>query len=208
MLEDDAFALLNIKKDIGLSQQEEITKLRAAVMAAKKEYDAMHIQNDIMEKDIAAVEVKISNLTEVDRASSMNNYTMQEVVNNLTDRNAEVLEELAAEQRTVKMLTLMVKRYDAEIAQCRLDTVKATTQVEHAKHDLTVCEQNAQNARQELLEQEIQLTKLEATVKARRDQREGKKSMLHNLSVDGENSVARLQQTLSETARVSCRSLM
>eukprot|EP01034_Spumella_vulgaris_P025047 gene25047-31457_t len=126
---------------------------------------------------------------------------MQDIVNDLTERNSEVLEELAAEQRTIKMLSLMIKRYDAEIAQCRLDTAKAITHVEHAKHDLAVCEHSVQNNRQELLELELEHEKMQATVKQRQDQREGKISMLHTLSVEGEQSVARLQQSLMETTK-------
>jgi chromosome segregation ATPase len=203
MLEDDAFALLNIKKEITNSQQDELTKLRVAVMAAKKEYDSMHIANNILEKEVNSFQAKIISLQGVDKSSLANNFAMQDVVNDLAERNSEVLTELAAEQRTIKMLSLMIKRYDAEIAQCRLDTAKANTHVEHAKHDLTVCEHSAQNHRQELLELEMEHEKMQSTVKQRQDQREGKITMLHTLSAEGEQSVARLQQSLMETAKVS-----
>jgi chromosome segregation ATPase len=203
MLEDDAFALLNIKKEITNSQQDELTKLRVAVMAAKKEYDGMHIANNILEKEVNSFQAKIISLQGVDKSSLANNFAMQDIVNDLTERNSEVLTELAAEQRTIKMLSLMIKRYDAEIAQCRLDTAKANTHVEHAKHDLLVTEHSAQNHRQELLELEMEHEKMQSTVKQRQDQREGKITMLHTLSAEGEQSVTRLQHSLMETTKAS-----
>ena len=203
MLEDDAFALLHIKKEITKSQQEELVKLRAAVLAIKKEYDTIFIQNNLLEKEVASYSVKIGTLEEVERANNSTNDANKEVVKSLEDRNAEVLEELAAEQRTIKMLSLMIKRYDEEMAECRLEAAKATTIVEHAKHDLEVCENNLQSNKQELVEQEIQLDKLGLTLKQRQDQRENKIHMLHTLSEDGEQSVARLQQSLAESVKVS-----
>lgn len=203
MLEDDALALLNIKKEINNSQTEELDKLRFSLLAIKKEYDNYFVANNAKEKELQTLLDKYNSLAGVDRATNSTQQFAKGAMNDLTEQTAQVLDDLAAEQRTIKMQTLMIKRLDEEIGKCRIDISKANIGVEHAKHDMQLAENNLQINRQYLVEQENQLEKLNQTLKSRKDQRENKIHMLHSLSVEGEQSVAKLQHSLMETTRVS-----
>lgn len=202
MLEDDALVLLNMKKDITNAQKEELQKLKDTVLSLKKEYDTIYVSNNLKERTLKSIKDKEITLQKVEEASYSNSALVQNETHDLTEQAEFVLDEFAAEERTIKMQNLMIKRLESEISQCRVDTARAMISVEHAKHDVCITENNLQNNRQELSDQEVQLEKLSTTLKARKDQRDKKLGVLHNLSLDGENSVARLQQSLAESSRV------
>ena len=203
MLEDDALVLLNMKKDITNSQKDELLKLKESVLVIKKEFDSIFVANNAKEVQLKSMLDKHIALVGVEKASVTTVADVQEVTQSLEEQANIVLEEYDAEQRTIKMLMLMIKRLDKEISQCRIDTAKAVVMVEHAKHDVVITDAALQVSRQELSDQDAQLDKLNATLKSRKEQREQKINMLHSLSVDGENSVARLQNSIMENSRVS-----
>jgi chromosome segregation ATPase len=202
MLEEDALVLLNMKKDITVSHNEELLKLKLSVLAVKKEYDLLHVENEFKERKLQAVRDKEMALSGVDEAAKTTNASAEEHAQDLNNLSTTVLDDYAAEQRTIKMLMLMIKRLEKEINQCRVDTAKATVTVAQAKHDVGVSEGNLSSNRQELLEQETQLEKLNATLKTRKENRDEKMNMLHTMSVDGENSMARIQHSIDEDTRV------
>lgn len=203
ILEEDALALLNIKKDITSQQNEELEKIRVDLLAAKREYDNLVVQNNRKESELRKLEDKLVNMINVEKVTESTQISAKNSISELQEQIAQVLEDLAAEQRTIKMQTLMMKRLDEEIDKCRLDTSKALVNVEQVKHEVAIVESNLHLNRQYLLEEEMQLDKLQNTLKSRKDQREGKINMLHFLSMEGENSVAKLQQSLVESSRVS-----
>lgn len=202
ILEDDALALLNIKKEISNAQDEELEKIRMAVLSIKKEYDTYYVNNNNKERQLQNLIDQYNTLMGVEKSTSVTQTNAKSLMDDLAEQTTVVLEDLAAEQRTIKMQTLMIKRLDDEIGKCRLDIAKANVSLEHAKHDLTLAENNLQLNRQTLLEHENQLEKLNNTLKQRKDQRESKINMLHSLSVEGEQSVAKLQQSLNENSKV------
>lgn len=203
MLEDDALALLNIRKEITHAQADELEKVRITVTTLKKEHDHYHVHNNMKEKQFHSFLDQFNTLIGVDKSTSMTQTSAKSQMDDLTDQTSIVLEELSSEQRTIKMQTLMIKRLDEEIGKCRLDIAKATVNLEHAKHDLSLAENNLQVNRQYLIEQENQLEKFNQTLKLRKDQRENKIHMLHSLSAEGEQSVAKLQQSLNENSKVN-----
>lgn len=202
MLEDDALALLNIRKEITNAQKDELEKARMSLLSIRKEYDTLYVANNSREKELNSCVDRFNSLMGVDVATESTQSTAKGVMTELQEQTAQVLDDLAAEQRTIKMQALMIKRLDDEIGRCRLDIAKANIAVEHAKHDMGLAENNMQINRQYLLEQESQLEKLNGALKQRKDQRDNKMHMLHSLSVEGEASVAKLQSSLMETARV------
>lgn len=202
ILESDALALLNIKKEIIHAQTDELVKIQATLLNTKREYDALFVANNSRERELNSLEDRWIALTGVDQATSVTQIEARDQMRELTDQTAQVLDDLAAEQRTIKMQTLMIKRLDEEIGKCRVDTSKAMITVEHAKHDLTLAENSMQVNKQYLIEQESQLDKLSNSLKQRKEQRDGKITMLHNLSIEGETSVAKLQHSLAESSRV------
>lgn len=206
ILEQDALALLNIKKDIGSAQEVELKKLQDKLMKTKREYDALHMENTAKQRQLDAMKIKASTLQGVEKASQESLNTVQGSMDSLISQTDVVNEELAAEQRTIRMLTLLIKRLEGEIGQCRVDAAKTTVQLEHVRHDVTITDGNLATSRQELIEQEQQLDKLNTALSSRSDERERKLQMLHNISVDGEQSMVRLQQSLAAaSSRVSYR---
>jgi chromosome segregation ATPase len=202
MLEDDALALLNIKKEISAAQEEELEKIRMSVLMIKKEHDSHYVSNNSKEKQLQDLLDKYNALVGIDKSTSITQTGAKTQMNDLTEQTSVVLEDLAAEQRTIKMQNLMIKRLEEEIGKCRIDIAKSTSTLDHAKHDLSLAENNLQVNRQSLLEQEQALEKITNTLKTRKDQRENKIHMLHALSVEGEQSVAKLQQSLHENSKV------
>jgi len=200
-LEDDALVLLNMKKDITNSQKEELLKLKMSVLSIKKEHDTIYVANNAKETQLKSIQDRYTALANVEQSTVSSGADVEELTRSLREQADVVLEEYEAEQRTIKMITLMLRRLDKEISQCRVDTAKMTILVEHAKHDVSLTEVSVQASRQEVLDQEAQLDKLNATLKARKDQRDQKINMLHSLSHEGESSVARLQNSISEHTR-------
>lgn len=203
ILEDDALALLNIKKEISSAQAEELLKIHDALLVTKREFDGIVVQNSTKERELDALRIQWQSLVGVDRATNITQKEAKSAMRDLTDQTAQVLDDLAAEQRTIKMQALMIKRLDEEIGKCRVDASKAMINVETAQHDLQLAENSMQVNRQYLLEQETQLEKLQQTLRQRKDQRDGKINMLHNLSVESEVPIARLQMSLMESSRRS-----
>jgi chromosome segregation ATPase len=202
ILEDDALALLNIRKEISSAQIEELEKIRLTVLSIKKEYDQYHVGNNMKEKQVQDLCDQYTALVGVDKSTNQTQTSAKSQMGDLTEQTTIVLEDLAAEQRTIKMQNLMIKRLDDEISKCRIEIAKANVTLDHAKHDLSLAENNLQVNRQSLLEQESQLEKLQNTLRQRKDQRESKIQMLHHLSVEGEQSVAKLQMSLNENSKV------
>lgn len=202
LLEDDALALLNIKKEMMQVQKDELEKLRRTLTSVKKEYDNLRNSNSIIEKEISSLHDKYSSLVNVEQATTENEHILLDTSHVMNQQIDQVQEELAAEQSTIKMQQLLVKRLEIEISQCRVDTAKAEIALEHAKHDLGVAEGTLGVNRQELQEIETQYEKMFSTVKVRKEQREGKINMLHGMSVDGEESVQRLNSSLMESSKV------
>jgi chromosome segregation ATPase len=202
ILEDDALALLNIRKEISGAQFEELEKIRLTVLSIKKEFDQYHVGNNMKEKQVQDLCDQYTALVGVDKSTNQTQTSAKSQMDDLTEQTTIVLEDLAAEQRTIKMQNLMIKRLDDEIGKCRIEIAKANVTLDHAKHDLSLAENNLQVNRQSLLEQESQLEKLQNTLRQRKDQRESKIQMLHHLSVEGEQSVAKLQMSLNENSKV------
>ena len=203
ILEEDALKLINMKKDVYSAQQEELSKLKMSVMSVKKEYDNLRAMNTYKEKSLQSVSDKRSNLSELDRSDSANNAAVSHVLNTLRQQTSEIVLQLTEEQRTAKMLTLMIKRLDNEIGLCRMEIAQLTIQAEQAKHDASVTQGSLVALRQELVEQENQLAKINSTLKARKEERANKINILQTMSVEGGNSFVRIQQTLHDNSKVS-----
>eukprot|EP01038_Epipyxis_sp_PR26KG_P006660 gene6660-9141_t len=203
MLEEDALALLNIKKEIEASQNAELNKLVISLISAKKEYDALKASNEQKEKELNNSLIKFRALKDLQQATSTSVESVKSTVDVYSQQIAEINDDFQAEQRTIKMQTLMIRRLESEITAVRVETSKAFIGVEQAKHDYNIVDQNLVGARQELLDEEGAYEKLIANVKLRKEQREGKINMLHSIAVDGEQSITRLQQSLAETGKVN-----
>lgn len=202
MLEDDALALTNMRKDISNAQNEELSKLKANLMAVQKDYDTARIANEHKEHELKQMTTQYDTLIGLAQSTENSSQYIQNKVAELKETIDQVNDALAAEQRTMRMQELMIKRIDDEASQLRIETAKTAIVVEHNKHDAGVAEANLTMTKQELLEEEMQLEKLTKTVKDRAEEREAKLQVLRNLSRDGENAVTKLQVSLESTGKV------
>lgn len=202
MLEDDALILINMKKDINKAQKEELMKLQQVVLNVKKEYDLLHAQNSSKQKYIQSVHDKKITLNVIEKSDQESNANVSQQAQLLNEQIKLTILELNEEQKTTKMLNLMIKRLDSEIGQCRIETGQLVIQADQAKHDANISHTSLVTLRQELLEEESKLIKINTTLKTRKEERVAKIQVLNQMSVDGENSVVRMQQSLYENSKV------
>lgn len=132
----------------------------------------------------------------MDEAAEYDTEIVKDNVQSVMLQVTEVLDELQCEQRSFKMQTHMIDRIKAEISDCRVEMAKATVLADQAKHDYGLVLSSVQSNKQDLLEDEKCLEKLLASMKQKNEQREIKLNMLHSISIEGENSVAKIQSVL------------
>jgi chromosome segregation ATPase len=191
ILEEDALKLINMKKDVFSAQQDELAKLKASVMNVKKEYDSLRALNSYKEKSLQALSDKKMNLSELDRSDSDNNTAGHHVLNTLRQQTSEILLQLTEEQRTSKMLTLMIKRLDDEIGQCRMEIAQLTVQS---------AQQTAQSA--QLTAQSAQLTVQAAQLTAQSAQLTVQAAQLTAQSAQLTVQAAHLTAQLAQSAQL------
>jgi len=162
----------------------------------QKEYDVLLTANNLAEKNLKEVESKVLSMKGLDMALMNDSEAVKDTVQSLSQQTIDVLEDLLCEQRTAKMQGHMMTRLREEISDCRVETAKATVFAEQAKHDFLLASNSLQSNRQDLLEDEAAFDKLLASMKTKKEHRDLKLSMLNSISVEGETSVMKLQQSL------------
>jgi len=138
----------------------------------------------------------------LDIALTNDTETVNDTVQSLSQQTIDVLEEILCEQRTAKMQSHIMARLREEISDCRVETAKATVFAEQAKHDFLLTSNSLQSNRQDLLEDEAAFDKLLLSMKSKKEHRDLKLSMLNSISLEGEASVIKLQQSLFPTSPV------
>ena len=189
MLDKDHIALLSMKKDIGEAQKQEITKSGRELLNLQKEYDALRIANGLKEKELAKITDDIVQLRGLESVACSTTTIVQDEVSGIKSELKRVNDDLDAEQRTLKMLTLISKRLTDEIAECRVQTTKVQFDLDIVKHEVVASESTLTLSRQELAVQEKQVDSLLKIVKARREERSAKLKQLKTIVADGEASV-------------------
>jgi hypothetical protein len=173
LLDNDAVALLNMKRDIVENHKTEIFKFREVLSLVKREYDLMKIGNDVKEKGLLEYAGKIKMLTGVSDADGSCSVIAQDEKQALQNALVVSLDDLAAEQRSFKMLSLMTYRLDEETNACRSEASVVLLGLDQAKFDYTNADSILRLNKNELAEQEVIMDGLLSTVKSRRDQRAG-----------------------------------
>lgn len=199
MLDNDHVALLSMKKDIGEAQKQEINKAVKKLLALQKENDKYRIANDIKERELADIKDSIVQLKGLQSVAGETAAVVQEEGGSIKSELAKVNTDVEAEHRTNKMLTLMSKRLQEEIATAKIDTSKTQFELDGVRHELDACESSLRLSRQELAEQERQLESLTRIVRSRREERMKKMKHLKNIVNDGEASVAMVKQAAAST---------
>lgn len=201
MLENDELALLNMKKDITEVQKIEIIKGRKQLLDIKKEHDAIFIINTMREKEVKDLHDRCKTLEHITEVKEVNGSVASNKLKSLNAELEETLEALAAEQRTLKMQNHMLTTLHEEIAECRIESGNIIFEIEKTNHEIGGVEGTLRLSKQELSEQEKNLAEITTTLKNRKEQREEKMGHLNSMVVDGEMSIAKLQNTVDSPPR-------
>lgn len=144
-------------------------------------------------RSLKGLDVALGNVVEV----------INDNVQSFSEQISEVIEELQCEQRTSKMLNLIATRLKEEISDCRVETAKANIVGDQTKHDLVVALNSLNINKQDLLEDETALEKIVSSMKTRKSKQAIKLSLLNSITVEGEQSVMKIQQSLLASSPVA-----
>ena len=200
MLEDDHLAMLSMKKEIGAAQKREIAGAGKEMMKLQKEHDAIKMANDIKERELANINDSIKQLGTLENDALNKTLQVNDEVTAIKNGLGKVNQDVEAEQRTLKMLTLISKRLTDEIAATRVETSGVQFDIDLVKHELIACESTIGLSKQELAVQEKQVSNLNSVTKARREDRTSKIKQLRKIVDDGEQSANFVKnQSIHET---------
>mmetsp|Transcript_10429 Transcript_10429/g.15869 ORF Transcript_10429/g.15869 Transcript_10429/m.15869 type:complete len:622 (-) Transcript_10429:279-2144(-) len=201
LLENDATALLNMRKDISHAQSLEVDKARATLAALQKEYDGIRTTNVLKEKELAGVmdDKKVLEGFMVTLEDNMAQHN--QIIDKITSDIEEVEDNIQAEMRTRSMLTYLTSRLEQEIMDCKAQSHVLTQQLNQAKAEHTGLESTLRLSKHELVAEERHVEVLNKTIKSRTDQRAVKMQELQSMVMEGEQSIARVRRSLHNTLR-------
>ena len=195
ILEADTQVLMNMKKDIHESQHQEVLRVEKGIAELKKLHDALFINNNVKEKQLKSYYDKIKTLEAVANAADEVDDETTKASKSLNDQLEVVLENLAAENRTNKMVSHMHERIMKEISVCHVESVKLTEEVERVKHDLGNLNNTLRLSKQELGEEEKSYNQLLSSSKSRKEQREVKLVELQAIVEEGDKAVSMIHES-------------
>jgi chromosome segregation ATPase len=195
LLDNDAVALLNMRKDLSLAQENEIDKARISLLSIQKEYDSLKNSNQLKEHELLKyIDERKTLLTLLQTyQSSIGSY--QTTIEILTDDISEVKENILAENRTKNMLSYMISRLEEEILDCKSKSHYWSQQLQQIKAELNGIDGTLRLSRHELTNDEKEVEQLSKTVKGRTEQRIQKMNELQSLVMEGEASVVKIRNT-------------
>lgn len=181
VLDRDADAILNIKRDITLVQQVELRKAYDLLLKHQRDYDAAKISNRMKEHQLADLLDKEKELKRINRSRGDSGSELQSTVDTLQKSIAVAEEKLAADKRTRSVLTTMSNRLEAEIEDLRSKSQQVSQTLDIKRTELHGLSTTVRSSRQELLEEERKLADLVKMMKTRASQRVEKMSQLQSL---------------------------
>lgn len=199
LLENDADALLNMKKDIGVAQNNELEKAKLALASIQKEYDALKIQNDIKERELANISDHRITLRGLEVALDDTRDSYRSKIKLLNDQLADVQENMDAENRTRNEMSYMIHRIEEEINQCKMQAHALNHQLDFVKGEFSNVDSTLRLSRQELIEEELKVQELAKTVQSRSEQRQTKIQELQSVILEGEMSILKVQESMNFT---------
>ena len=199
---EDALALVNMKREIIESQRGEVTRAQQLLATLRKEHDTLHNLNELREREVNNIMDRARSLQTVDRGVKAAGNATQDFANAMVKQIAHSDDIQCAEQRTLNMQRLMLSRLEAEIADLRILSSKATYRLETLRHELVGTEATLIVSKQELGDREQQVHKMSQSIKGMRRERHSKLNMLQSIIDDGEHSLSRVQGSVFETIKV------
>jgi chromosome segregation ATPase len=208
MLENDAAALQNMRKDIQKAQEAEMGKCRTNLSAMRKEYDTLCTTNTKYAHDIAELrdtKIILDGLVE-GQQQSREKYLA--IINDINDELKDVEDNIEAESRTKDMMSFVSNRLDAEIMDCKVKSHALTAAYTQLKSEYSGLESTLRLSRLELSGEERRVESLIKTVKDRSQQRQAKMSELQSMVMEGEDSITRVKMSMRATLDVSAIFIM
>ena len=196
LLENDAAALLNMRKDIQIAQEKEMAKARANLASLQKENNVLKISNDAQSKQYAELVDTQATLESYIKEGEGNAGACYRIIDGIQDNLKEVEADMEAEGRTRDMMGFMRHRLEQEISTIKSTTHVLNQQLEQVRSEFFGVDTAIRITRVELAAEEKHVETLHKAVRERTEQRLVKMQQLQNLVNDGENSVARAQDNV------------
>lgn len=159
-LDTDKAALMNMKRDLGESHENEINKLREELFRVKWEYDHIRVENNSKEKKLLDLAGGVVRYMGVGEAEVETTASAEEVKKISQKTLADAEDDLAAEHRTQKMLNVMSYCLDEETNEIRAEGAQIEQSLETCKFEYTNVDGLLRLSKSELLEQEAILDDL------------------------------------------------
>ena len=196
LLENDAAALQNMRKDIQIAQQKEMDKARTYLSALQKESNELKISNDAKSKQYAELVDTHTTLDAYIKEGAGNAGACYRIIDGINDNLKDVEENMEAEGRTREMMGFMRHRLEQEIFTIKSATHDLNQQLEQVRSEFANVDSAVRITRVELAAEEKHVDTLHKAVKERSDQRVLKMQQLQALVNDGENSMERAQESM------------
>lgn len=181
ILDRDADAILNMKRDITNAQKAEFVRAQAQLLKSQKDYDMKKIDNKRKAHALATLLDQEKELERLQSVRGSQGSANEATVERLKEHIATVEEKLAADKRTFGVMGLMYARTQHETEQLRSESQLVSQQLEIKKTELLGLNSTIRSSRQELIEEEKRYEELVRMVKNRAVQRVEKMGQLQSL---------------------------
>jgi hypothetical protein len=203
LLDHDAIALLNMRKDLSLTQENEVQKARSVLLVLQKESDSLQILNQQKVSELQKFHDQKIVLLNLIKRQEENSQNFQTQLTLLQEDLQEVSENITAEVHTNQMMCFMIKRLENEILDCKSTSHFWTQQLQQTRAEYNGLESTLRLSRHELMNEEKEVEILGKTVRGRNEQRIVKMNELQSLVLEGETSVMKIRNTMKGSIDVS-----
>ena len=202
LLEEDAVVLMNMKRDLEKAQQNEIRKSFIHLQEIQKQHDTIHRENNLREKQLLNATNVLNGLKTFIDGSKKVTEEDECKISEMTTLLEEFHGDLDAEQKTTKIMDKIWNTLKTEIMKLQVETRKCTDKLEASRHDYRIAASVLQGSSQEYQKKVKQLDDLKNTIKSREHTRVAKMNQLQSIVIEGEESVAKIQQSIADYSRM------
>jgi len=205
-IEEDALALINMKREILESQKAEVSRAQQKLAVMRKEHDTLHVENERVQRQIESILDRAHALETVDRGVKAAGNATQELCNNMNKQLGETGEMQESEMRTLRMHQHMLSRLEAEISELRAQSAKTTFKLDTLRHEIVLTENTLIVSKQERGAQDHKLNDMKKTIEGLNKERNSKLGMMQSIIDEGEHSLSMVQGSVFESTIKSPRS--
>lgn len=198
LLENDAAALLSMRKDIQIAQSKEMEKARAHLASLQKESNSLKTNCDLLSKQYAEVVDTQTTLQKYIKDGEEKVSACHRVMDGINENLRAVEDDMKAEERTRDMMAFMKHRLEHEIFAIKSSNHELSQTLEQTRSEFAGADNAMRITRVELATEEKHVETLQKTVKERSEQREIKMQQLQSIVNEGEFSVAKVQENMEK----------